>query len=130
MKKTFVVVPFQKEGYHCFPEAATNPEFKTNDDYDVSHLAYRHMHYFYFKVWVQVSHTNRQIEFIQLRRWLESLFDSKTLELSNKSCEMISDELYNFISQKFPNVEIRIEVLEDGINGSYTEYPVTINIDL
>jgi hypothetical protein len=61
---TFVYVQFQREGYHCFPEAATDPKYATGDQYDVSHLAYRHMHYFYFKVWVEVVHGNREIEFI------------------------------------------------------------------
>ncbi len=126
MKKTFIVVQFNKEGYHQFP-GAINPEFATNDEYDVSHLALRHMHYFYFRVWIEVSHNDRQIEFIQFRRWLESLFDTKTLELNNKSCEMISDDLFEKISDRYPGVEIRIEVLEDNINGSYVEYPVDMS---
>lgn len=122
VKKTFIYVPFVKEGYHCFPEAGTDVQYATNDEYDVSHLQYKHMHYFYFKVWIEVTHNNRQIEFIQFRRWLESLYDSKTLSLNNMSCEMIADQLYDTISQKFPNVEIRIDISEDNINGAYVEY--------
>lgn len=122
MKKTFIFVTFQKEGYHAFPEAAINEEYATGDMYDVSHLASRHMHYFFFKVWISVSHNNRQIEFIQFRRWLENLYNGNSLELDNKSCEMISDELAAKISERFPGREIRIEVSEDNINGSYVEY--------
>jgi 4-alpha-glucanotransferase len=121
MKKTFVHVSFTKEGYHQFPGALA-PEFKTGDVYDVSHLATRHFHYFYFKVWVEVKHDNRDIEFIQLRRWLESLYDSKALELNDKSCEMIAEDLYNFIKTRYTNSEIRIDVSEDNINGAYVEF--------
>jgi hypothetical protein len=122
MKKQFVYVTFQKEGYHCFPEAATNSRYATGNEYDVSHLANQHMHYFYFKVWIEVFQDNRDIEFIQFRRWLESLYMGNTLSLDSKSCEMISDDLYNAISTRYPNREVRIDIAEDNINGSYTEY--------
>lgn len=121
-KKTFVYCTLQKEAYHCFPEAGTDPQYKTGDEYDVSHLSNRHMHYFNFKVWVEVTHENRQIEFIQLRRWIEKLYNSGTLELSNQSCEMLSDALYEKLAEKYPNKEIRIDISEEGINGSYTVY--------
>lgn len=121
-QKSFIYVTFQKEGYHCFPEAATNPAFATGNEYDVSHLAHKHMHYFFFKVWVEVNHNNRDIEFIQFRRWLESLYSSKALELNNKSCEMICEDLYAQISNRYPNQEVRIDVSEDNINGAYLEF--------
>lgn len=121
-QKTFVYASIQKEGYHCYPEAATDPELATGDDYDVSHLAYRHMHYFFIKVWIEVKHSNRAIEFIQLRRWLEELYGSKVLSLDSKSCEMIAEDLYTVISEKYPNVEIRIDVSEDNINGALVEF--------
>lgn len=118
----FVYVPFQREGYHMYPGADTDPKLATGDVYDVSHLGARHFHYFHFKVWVQVVHENRDIEFIQLRRWLESLYQNGALELNGMSCEMISDELYAQIIKKYPGVEVRIDVAEDNINGSYIEY--------
>ena len=124
-KKTFVYCTFQKEAYHCFPEASLNKQYATGDEYDVSHLASRHMHYFNFKVWVQVTHDNRQIEFIQLRRWIESLYANGTLELNHQSCEMLSDALYTQLADRYPNMEIRIDISEEGINGSYTEYHTT-----
>jgi hypothetical protein len=115
-------VQFQKEGYHCFPEAATDPAFKTDDYYDVSHLAHKHMHYFFIKVWLQVTHSNRQVEFIQFRRWLESMYSNGTLELNNKSCEMLAEDLYAIVAARYPGVEIRIDVSEDNINGAYLEF--------
>lgn len=122
IKKQFVYVQFQKEGYHCFPEAGTEAAFATGDMYDVSHLAYKHMHYFYFKVYVEVNHDNRDIEFIQLRRWLESLYSTNTLDLNSKSCEMIAADLYTHIHTKYPNSDVKIDVSEDNINGCLAEF--------
>jgi len=125
MKKTFIYVSIIKEGYHCFPEAGTDPRYATGDYYDVSHLAARHMHYFYIKVWIEVNHSNRDIEFIQFRRWLESLYGSNALTLDSKSCEMIAEDLYAKISEKFPGQEVRIDVSEDNINGALVEFAGT-----
>ncbi len=80
------------------------------------------MHYFFFKVWIEVNHNNRDIEFIQFRRWLESLYSTNALELNNLSCEMICENLYIEIAKKYPNHEIRIDVSEDNINGAYVEF--------
>jgi hypothetical protein len=123
--KKFVYVSIQKEGYHCFPEAGVDPQFATGDKYDVSHLAFKHMHYFFIKVWVEVKHSNRHIEFIQLRRWLEDLYGSNTLSLNSKSCEMIAEDLYIQIANKYPNCDVRIDVSEDNINGAYLEFNTT-----
>ena len=122
--KKFVYVSIIKEGYHCFPEAANDPRYATGDEYDVSHLANKHMHYFYIKVWVEVNHLNRDIEFIQLRRWLESLYNGNTLQLNNKSCEMIAEDLFEVIANRYPNLEVRIDVSEDNINGALIEFKV------
>jgi len=117
-------VTFRKEGIHCYPAAATDPNLATGDQYDVSFLANPHRHIFHFRVWLSVTHNDRDVEFIQFKRWLEQLY-SRTqgvLSLDHKSCEMMSDELYDTISQKYPNREVWIEVSEDGENGSFIKY--------
>lgn len=113
---------FQKEGIHKYPFADKDPKLATGDEYDVSFLAVPHRHIFHFKVWVSVTHNDRDIEFIQLKRWLENLYTNKTLQLNNKSCEMMSDDLYAQIQAKYPNREIWIEISEDGENGSFIKY--------
>ena len=115
-------VTFRKEGIHCFPDALTNPQFATGDEYDVSFLGHPHRHIFHFKVWIAVEHNDRDIEFIQFKRWLENLYEDGTVQLDHKSCEMISDELYVVISGKYPRREVWIEVSEDGENGSFIRY--------
>lgn len=115
-------VTFRKEGMHRYPAAATDPALATGDEYDVSFLANEHRHIFHFRVWIGVTHNDRDIEFIQFKRWLENLYKDSTLTLDHKSCEMMSDELHDMISQKYPNREIWIEVSEDGENGSFIKY--------
>ena len=115
-------VTFQKEGMHKYPAALTDPSLATGDEYDVSFLGYPHRHIFHFKVWIGVTHNDRDIEFIQFKRWLLNLYKDATLSLDFKSCEMMSDDLYDTISQKYPGREVWIEVSEDGENGSFIKY--------
>jgi hypothetical protein len=115
-------VTFQKEGIHCYPAAATDPTLATRDEYDVSFLASPHRHIFHFQVWIDVVHSDRDIEFIQFKRWLENLYRDDTLQLDHKSCEMISDDLYLQIAQKYPDRSVWIEVSEDGENGALVKY--------
>ena len=115
-------VTFNKEGMHKYPAALTDPALATGDEYDVSFLGYPHRHIFHFKVWIGVTHDDRDIEFIQFKRWLEKLYAEGTLQLDYKSCEMMSGDLYDTISNKYPGREVWIEVSEDGENGSFIKY--------
>lgn len=115
-------VTFQKEGIHCYPAAATDSSLATGDQYDVSFLASPHRHIFHFRVWIKVWHNDREIEFIQFKRWLEGLYRDSVLSLDHKSCEMISDDLYEAIADRYPGREVWIEVSEDGENGSLIKY--------
>ena len=117
-------VTFRKEGIHKYPAAATDPKLATGDEYDVSFLANPHRHIFHFRVWLSVTHNDRDVEFIQFKRWLEKLYSSNqgVLSLDYKSCEMMSDDLYAQIHQRYPDREVWIEVSEDGENGSFIKY--------
>lgn len=119
--KRMIWVTFQREGIHKYPAALTDPKLKTGDQFDVSFLGYPHRHIFHFKVGIQVFHNDRDIEFIQFKRWLQSLYQG-TLELDFKSCEMISDDLYNVIASSYPDRDIEITVSEDGENGATIYY--------
>lgn len=124
MKKTLnmIYVTFTKEGIHKYPAALNDPKLATGDWDDVSFLGYPHRHIFHFKVGVEVFHDDRDIEFIQFKRWLERLYSDGTLELDYRSCEMISDALAEQINAKYPGRKIEIEVSEDGENGSVSRY--------
>ena len=115
-------VTFRKEGIHKYPAALDDPKLATGGWDDVSFLGYPHRHIFHFKVAIAVTHNDRDIEFIQFKRWLERLYDDKTLELDYKSCEMIADDLHNQIANKYPARKVWIEVSEDGENGCIKKY--------
>lgn len=120
--KRMIWVTFRKEGIHAYYDAAHDPNLKTGDEYDVSFLGMPHRHIFHFTVAIEVLHNNRDIEFIQFKRWLENQYSEGVLELNNKSCEMISDDLYHMIATRFPDRDIEITVAEDGENGATITY--------
>jgi len=121
-QSTNIWVTFTKEGIHKYPAALTDPKLATGDEYDVSFLGYPHRHIFHFKVEIEVFHDDRDIEFIQFKRWLENLYASETLQLDYKSCEMICDDLAEQINNKYPNRKLNITVSEDNENGATCTY--------
>ena len=120
-------VTFRKEGIHCYPAAATDPRLNTAGEYDVAFLANPHRHIFHFRVSIDVWHNDRDIEFIQFKRWLESLYsgNGSVLALDWKSCEMMADDLYTQIADRYPGRAVVIEVSEDGENGCSISYNLT-----
>lgn len=118
--KRMIFVTFQKEGIHKYPAALDDPHLA-----DVSFLGYPHRHMFHFNIAIEVFHNDRDIEFIQFKRWLDSLYAQDVLVLNNKSCEMISDEIYEQIAIRYPDRDIEITVSEDGENGATIHYSTT-----
>jgi hypothetical protein len=120
--KRQIWVTWQREGIHMYPAAATDPNLA-----DVSFLASPHRHIFHFRVWIDVFHNDRDVEFIQFKRWCESLYssDNSVLSLDYKSCEMMADDLYTQIASRYPGRVIHIEVSEDGENGAMIRYELT-----
>ena len=126
--KSMIWVTFQREGIHKYPAALDDTKLATGDEYDVSFLGYPHRHIFHFRVCIEVFHDDRDIEFIQFKRWLERLYSADksggVLVLDYKSCEMICDELAETINEKYPNRRMEITVSEDGENGATIQYEV------
>lgn len=121
-------VTFSREGIHRYPAALEDPKLKTGDEYDVSFLGHPHRHIFHFKVYIEVFHDDRDIEFIQFKRWLNNLYGQGELQLDYKSCEMIAEDLYLKINSKYPRREVWIEVSEDNENGTFVKFN-TIEVD-
>lgn len=113
----FIWVKFQREGIHCYPAALTDPKLA-----DVSFLGHPHRHVFHFNVKIEVQHNDRDIEFILFKRELESLYGTGILQLDYKSCEMLAEDLISYISSKYPNREIIVNVSEDDENGAELIY--------
>ena len=123
-------VTFTKEGVHKYPGADSDPKLATGDWDDVSFLGVPHRHIFHFRVCIEVFHNDRDIEFIQFKRWLERLYQnidnsSSVLDLDYKSCEMMADDLYKEISAKYPGRFVEISVAEDNENGCTIKYSPT-----
>ena len=114
--ESMVWVRFQREGIHKYPAALDDPKLT-----EVSFLGHPHRHIFHFKIWIEVFHNDRDVEFILFKRWLEGLYDG-TLELDYKSCEMIADVLHKEIAIKYPKRKIWISVSEDNENGCIKKY--------
>lgn len=120
--KRWVHIEFVKEGVHCYPAAATDPKLATGNYLDVSFLAHPHFHYFHFKVNLEVFFNDRDIEFIQLKRWCEHQYDSGVMKVGHKSCEMLAEELIGILATYAPGRDIEVSVLEDNINGATLEH--------
>lgn len=113
-------VTFQRVGFHCYPNAPSEP-------YDVTYLANRHRHLFKFKVSLSVSHNEREVEYHQFLHKLESWYADNTLQADNASCETLAEQLMRRISFEHPTREITVEVSEDGECGSVVSYtPVSV----
>lgn len=105
-------VTFQRVGFHQWKDAPSSHAY----------LATKHRHLFKFRVWIQVWHEDREVEFHDFLEWLEGLYENKTLHADGKSCEKLSDELHASIAARYPDRAIWIEISEDGECGSYSQY--------
>jgi hypothetical protein len=106
--KRWIWVTFQKEGIHCYPEAPKGVEF----------LKHPHRHMFHFNVKIEVTHNDRDIEFILFKRELVDAFESGVLKLDHKSCEMMAEDLIAYLDRNYPGRDIVVNVSEDGENGA------------
>lgn len=109
---SYIWITTSFEGYHSYKDA---PD-------EVSFLKNKHRHIFHIKVWIEIFHNDRDIEFILFKRFVDNFI--KDNDFNNHSCEMISDDLYKYIIAKYSNRQIQIEVSEDNENGSYKIYNV------
>ena len=114
-EQKFIFVTFQKEGIHAYPDAPEGVEF----------LRHPHRHMFHFRVDIEVYHDDRDIEFILFKRDLEEFYgdDAYGISLDNKSCEMLADELAEYVRDTYPGRDLKIEISEDGENGTVCYYP-------
>jgi len=113
--KTTVIVKLAVDGCHNFPKAAELfPE--------VAFLADRHRHMFHFTVACEVTHSDRDKEFIMLKRDIIEHINkyyynaqTRTCEFGSRSCEMLAEEMLNRFNAEW------VEVWEDMENGARVE---------
>lgn len=109
--KTYVIVRLQVDGIHNFPAAKQLfPE--------VGFLADDHRHMFHIELACAVTHTDRDKEFIMLKRDVQEYLEkkyyrpvSRTHMFGAMSCEAIATELLEVFDCEW------VEVWEDLENG-------------
>lgn len=110
MKKT-VIIQFEVEGFHNYPNPPKEVEF----------LSYNHRHTFVFKCGYKVEHLNREKEIFICRDIVKKyLFEQfgNPCQFKNMSCEMIAEEMLN----KYKNDGMSwCEVWEEETGGARVE---------
>ena len=118
--KTFIYVTTQFEDMHSYPDA---PE-------EVAFLRTPHRHMFHVKATIEVSHYDRELEFILVKRELDQmcLAIKNSIVPDKKSCERIAAQLSQKLSNRYGTIpealsknkyrNIIVEVSEDGENGA------------
>lgn len=86
----------------------------------VEFLKNEHRHIFHVKVWIDVYHDDRDIEFILFKRYVDNLIQGG--QMNHKSCEMMCDDLHTQITNKYPHRDIWISISEDNENGAMKQY--------
>ncbi len=104
--KKHIVVTFQFEGIHSWPECPIE---------EVKFLRDPHRHIFHVKATKEVSHNDRDVEIIMLKRGMEEYVGNKfpAGDLNTMSCEDLAELFINAFELS------SCEVLEDGENGAY-----------
>ena len=110
--RTNIIVSLQVEGLHSWPECPIE---------EVSFLKHPHRHIFHIKAKKEVSHDDRDIEIIKLKReiryhlldrWGVGHRGAEGCDFKNMSCEMIAKKLLYKFDLCY------CSVLEDNENGA------------
>lgn len=107
LKQIYISTSF--EGIHQWEDAPDEVDFLRNP----------HRHIFNVKVWFEVSHNDRDLEFFIMKKKVDQFIDMKYVCNHNWlkqvwSCEMIAQDLLEYFSPEF-NIT-KIEVNEDWEN--------------
>ena len=106
---TLVYVTTSFEGFHRWAAAPKEVEFLRN----------WHRHKFNVRLEVNVTHTDREVEFFMLKKELEGfLFKAYEVQQFLDSCELIAHRVLDYFTAKTEHTPIRCEVNEDGENGA------------
>lgn len=107
-----IYVTTQFEGFHRWLSAPPCVEF----------LQDIHRHIFHVKVVISVYHNDRDIEFIQFKRYVDECIKLHVNRFDTGSCEDIADTLAKVIQYDYPGRSLVIIISEDDENGCICEY--------
>lgn len=110
MRKKFIVIKFQVEGIHSWPDCPID---------EVSYLKWPHRHVFHFEAVKQVTHNDRDIEIIQLKHQMELFLMTEWMDHTMNCCyfgSLSCEDLAEMMLDRFELV--RCSCLEDNENGA------------
>lgn len=98
-------------GYHKYPSAPDEVAFLRNE----------HRHVFHVVATLDVHHSDRELEYFMVRNVIDK-FIGNDGQMNHKSCEMIAEDILEFLIQTYPKRSIEVDVSEDNENGSVVKY--------
>lgn len=113
----YIWITTSKEMFHRYKDAPSQVDF----------LKSIHRHLMKFKIYIEIFHNDRDIEFFMFKRFIESVLKDLPVDVDNRSCEMISDFIAGKIHERYDKRDIKIVVSEDGENGIEYNYAYNQN---
>jgi len=110
--KKYIWITTQFEGFHFWTDA---PD-------EVKYLRDNHRHIFHVKIYVDIKHNDREIEFHMFKKEINTFLKTWPKNLKGTSCEMMADQINEYIDSKYPGRNVSIEVSEDKECGAFMEY--------
>jgi hypothetical protein len=110
MNRIWVWCTFEFEGFHRWAGAPDSVEY----------LRTKHRHLFKCKVWVEVRHEDREIEFITLKHDCQKALGVLDIERVG-SCEVVAGTILMELKKIYPKRMMMAEVSEDGECGARVE---------
>ena len=119
-KASKVIATFKVPGFHNWPDAPDGERY----------LRASHRHLFTFRIEVDVSHADRDVEFHVLLAHAKARIVSRLYDATNdvhgydfgaQSCEHLAQGLHDRLSSQFPSISA-IEVWEDDECGARLEF--------
>lgn len=106
-KRIYVVATVQHDALHSWPEAK-------------NYLQYPHRHIFHVRIKLEVTHGNREIEFIGLKEELAQYCRKRWPQdiCTPDSCEMRAADIGDHFRQLYAFAVKEVSVFEDGENGA------------
>lgn len=101
MMEIFITTQFV--GFHKWDDAPNEVIFLRN----------KHRHLFKVRVWFKVTHDDRELEFLLMKKKVEDYLEAFEFRQDVGSCEMICKELVDIDARI-----TKVEVSEDGENGA------------
>lgn len=97
------------EGFHLWSDAPDSVAF----------LRTLHRHIFHVTAELQVTHDNRELEFVLVKRDLQRKIALLYPDKLVGSCEMVARDIYHYLKSKYGvDRAVTVSVSEDGENGA------------